>query len=68
MTVTHDRKTGEDKFSSATGSKGYRWLESEVVEREGLQDAIDLSYYNKQVDEAIEDISKYGDAEWFIGG
>ena len=27
---------------------------------------IDLNYYNHLVDEAIQSISEYGDAEWFI--
>lgn len=29
-------------------------------------DAIDMRYYNKLVDDAVEAISKYGDAEWFM--
>ena len=52
---------GNPKYSSATGAKGYRWLESEMVRQNGLEDKIDISYYRKQVDEAIEDINHYGD-------
>ena len=53
-------------YSSVTGAKDYRWLESEYVDILGLHDAIDRSYYNKLVDAAVEAISKYGDFEWFI--
>ena len=56
-----DTKTGEKKYVSATGAKDYRWLESEMVQELGKEDAIDRSYYNKQVDDAIDEISKYGD-------
>jgi hypothetical protein len=55
----------DGKYYSATGSKGYRWLESELV-RGTNEDFIDVSYYNKLVDEAVETISQYGDFEWFI--
>jgi hypothetical protein len=55
----------DGKYYSATGSKGYRWLESEMVK--GIcEDCIDVSYYNKLVDDAIDTISQYGDFEMFI--
>lgn len=56
-----DPKTGEKKYVSATGAKGYRWKESEIVRELGSMDDIDYSYYDKLVDAAIEEISKYGD-------
>lgn len=59
-------KEGNIKYSSATGAKGYRWLESEMVKQLGKENDIDRSYYDKLVDEAIESISQYGDFEWFI--
>ena len=59
-------KDGSVKYSSATGAKGYRWLESEVVRELGKQDDIDYSYYDRLVDAAVETISEYGDFEWFI--
>lgn len=55
----------DGKYYAATGSKGYRWLESEMV-RGTNEQYIDRSYYNKLVDEAVETISKYGDFEWFV--
>ena len=51
---------------AVTGSKGYRWLEAEMIEELELYDAIDLSYHNKMVDNAIDTINKFGDFEWFI--
>lgn len=58
-------KYGNVKYASATGAKGYRWLESEMVRTLNKQNDIDRSYYDKLVDDAIETISKYGDFEWF---
>ena len=52
-------------YSSATGAKGYRWKEAEVVRTLELEDQIDRSYYKRLVDEAVHDISQYGDFEWF---
>ena len=59
-------KDGNVKYASATGAKGYRWLESEMVLELGKEDDIDKSYYTKLVDDAVEAISKYGDFEWFV--
>ena len=56
---------GNVKYSSATGAKGYRWLESEMVKTLEKENDIDRSYYDKLVDNAIGTISKYGDFEWF---
>lgn len=59
-------KDGNVKYSSATGAKGYRWLESESVKILGKEGDIDRTYYNKLVDDAVNTISKYGDFEWFV--
>ena len=59
-------KEGNLKYSSATGAKGYRWLESEMVRTLEKEDDIDRSYYNRLIDTAIDTISKYGDFEEFI--
>ena len=34
----------DDKLYAVTGTKGYRWLESETVEMLGKQDEVDVSY------------------------
>lgn len=59
-------KDGNIKYNSATGAKDYRWLEAEMVKELGKEKDIDLTYYNKLVDDAVETISKYGDFEWFV--
>lgn len=59
-------KEGNVKYSSATGAKGYRWLEAEMVKELNKEADIDRGYYEKQVDAAVETIAKYGDVEWFI--
>ena len=59
-------KDGNVKYASATGAKGYEWLESEVVKTLGKEADIDRSYYQKMVDDAVDAISQYGDFEWFV--
>ena len=56
----------ETSYSAVTGTTGYRWMESEVIEESGKYDIIDRSYFRSLVDEAYDEISKYGDAEAFI--
>ena len=55
----------DGKMYSVTGTKGYRWLESEMVRGEN-EKYIDRSYYNALVDAAVDTISLYGDFEWFV--
>jgi hypothetical protein len=59
------RVDGEKEYAVA-GSKGYRWLESEFVEKMGKRDLVDYSYYQKLVDSASDSIRKYGDFEEFV--
>ena len=59
-------KDGNVKYASATGAKGYFWLEAEAVKLLGKEDDIDRSYYDRLVDDAVETISQYGDFEWFV--
>ena len=55
----------DGKYSSVTGTKGYRWMESEIVRTMDWHSVIDMRYYTKLVDEAVKAISGYGDFEWF---
>jgi hypothetical protein len=59
-------KNGNLKYSAATGSKGYRWLESEMVAELGKEGDIDRRYYDDLVNDAVDAISEYGDFEWFV--
>ena len=61
-----DKKTGEIKYDAVSGSKDYRWHESEMVKELHKENDIDRSYYDKLVDDAIETIDKYGDFEKFV--
>lgn len=56
-----------DKYDAVVGTKGYRWLESEDVKALGKQDCVDISYYRRLVDEAVENIAQFGDISWFLG-
>lgn len=56
----------DGKYYAATGTKGYRWLEADMVRTLKREDDIDRGYYNNLVDEAVADISKFGDIEWFM--
>lgn len=58
-------KDGDVKYTSATGAKGFRWLESEMVREMAKEDDIDRSYYDILVDKAVDTISKFGDISWF---
>jgi hypothetical protein len=55
----------DGKYYAAGGSKGYRWLEAEIVKTLDKQNDIDHSYYDSLVDDALANISKYGDPEVF---
>lgn len=66
MRQTENKKTGEKGYAAATGSKGYRWMESEMVKELRKESDIDRSYYDSLVDNAAHDISEFGDFEWFI--
>ena len=57
---------GERKYASVTGAKDYRWLESEMVYQLHMEESINKDYFNKEVDDAVKEISKYGDFEWFV--
>lgn len=63
---TENKKTGEKRYAAATGSKGFRWLESEMVRELGKENDIDRTYYNNLVDEAVKSLSSYGDFERFV--
>ena len=54
------------KWSAPSGTKDYRWKEAEIVEANDLQNTIDVSYFEDLVNDAIADISQFGDFEWFV--
>ena len=64
--LVREKKDGSG-YDAVNGTKGYRWLESEVVRARELEDAVDRSYYNKLVDDAVDTIEKFGVFEKFVG-
>lgn len=54
----------DEKYNAASGTKGYRWIESDVAKALGKE--IDKSYFIRDVDKAVDTISKYGDFEAFV--
>ena len=65
-TLTNDPSKAEFKFDNVVGCKGYYWMEAEQVIKENKQDYVDKSYWNHLIDDAIDNINKYGDFEWFV--
>ena len=57
---------GEKTYAAVTGTKGYRWLESEMVHELQMEDMVDRSYFDKMADDAADAIAKHGDFEWFV--
>lgn len=56
----------DDKYYAVTGTKGYRWLESEYVMDNCKEDSIDISYYDKLADNAKAAINEFGDFDKFV--
>lgn len=55
----------DGKYYAVTGTSGYRWLESEVVERLEKQGDIDTGYHEELARRAVDTISEYGDFQKF---
>ena len=60
------RREQNGKYYAATGTTGYRWMESEMVRRLDYEKIVDRSYYDTLVNDAVDAISKYCDFEWFV--
>ena len=56
----------DGKYHSASGAKGFRWLEAEMVKGTSKENDVDVAYYNRLVDAAVDTLKKFGDVEWFI--
>lgn len=56
----------EDKQFAVTGTKGYLWIEAEQYKQDPEAYEIDMSYFEKLVDEAIRTIEKFGSFEEFV--
>lgn len=57
---------GVMRYYAATGTKGYRWLESSSVDILDKWEDVDHSYFKAEVDKAIATLAEFGDVERFI--
>lgn len=55
----------DGKYHAATGTKGYRWKEAEVIRKTHSEDEIDRGYFDALCDEAKKAIEEYMDFEIF---
>ena len=63
------RKEADETFGYATGAKGFRWVESEVMEKlDDWKKYIDIRYFRGLVDDARDTINKYCDFDLFVRG
>ena len=62
------RRMQDNKYYAPSGTKGHRWMESEMVKTFGLENMVDRSYYDNLCTEALEAVGKYGDVDEFIFG
>ena len=56
----------DDKYYAVSGTKGKRWMETEFIRNNNLEDYIDMSYYDKLCDDAIAHINEFGSFECFM--
>lgn len=56
----------EGKLHAVTGSSGHKWRETSSVEATDSWGDVDYTYFNRLADDAIANISQYGDFEWFV--
>ena len=56
-----------EKYHAVTGTKGYRWMESHMVKELNKEDDIDISYYDRMVEQAITTINEHGDYDYLMG-
>ena len=59
-------RENKDKFDSAPNSSGTRWMEAEMVRMLEKEDGINIKWFDELCDEAINDISEFGDYYWFV--
>jgi len=55
----------DEKHFAVTGTKGYQWMEADMAKLLG-EDAIDKSYFERLVDEAVRTIEKFGSFNDFV--
>ena len=61
-----DDADGNKKLYSVAGTKGYQWLEADVVRGLDRMEDVDLSYFDKLVESAVDNIGRFGDFAEFV--
>lgn len=56
----------DGKYYAVTGTKGYRWLPTEMVRTLDRIDDIDYEYYNKLIDDTVDHITKFVEFDTFV--
>lgn len=56
----------DGKYNSVSGSKGYRWLEAELVKNLHKEDDRDIRYHDEMVRSSIAKFNKFGSFDRFI--
>ena len=59
-------RVNDGKNYAASGTTGFRWLESEMVKELNMEKLVDKSFYEKLANDAIDTIANTGDYEWFV--
>ena len=59
-------RVADDKVGAASGTKGFRWLESAEVEGTSMEDNVDIEYWRGLADKAIESINQYVPYDLFV--
>ncbi|QGZ17263.1 DNA primase/polymerase [Arthrobacter phage Giantsbane] len=59
-------KKDKSGFDAVAGTKGFYWLEAEMVKNLGKEKDIDKAYFETLVNEAYDTLGKFGDVEWFL--
>lgn len=59
-------RIADGKAYAISGTKGYLWREAEELRDEMGQDGVDMSYFHALASDAIDNISRFGDFEYFV--
>lgn len=59
-------RVNDGKRYAASGTTGYEWMEADDFENHHDLSEIDISYFRKECDDAIETINQFGDFENFV--
>jgi len=59
-------KKDKSGFDAVAGTKGFYWLEADMVKALGKEHQIDKSYFETLVNEAYDSLMNYCDVEWFL--